>query len=92
MNRDWQWRWTAEWGRMFGLVDVRALLPLVLFFVHMRMWTLKIVLAAVVFFIALGFLRIRPGVALWTAWWTVMRWAGKSNIRGRRNFHGGNLL
>lgn len=92
MNHDhWQWRWTSTWGRVFGIIDVRTLLPFVLFAVHMRWWTFKLVVGCAAFFTLLQFMRIRPEVLLWRLYWGVWGMMGGPVIRARRGLHRGNL-
>ncbi|WP_220791739.1 MULTISPECIES: IcmT/TraK family protein [Gluconacetobacter] len=57
------WRFSADPVRLF-IVDARAMAPMLLFLVHMRLWTLITAVAGVVFFAVLAWL----GLTLPVAW------------------------
>ena len=57
------WRWASSVPRL-GPVDARSGVALLIFFFHMRLWTLGVAVAGIVFF---GFLE-RFGMTLPVAW------------------------
>ena len=57
------WRWASSVPRL-GPVDARSGIALLVFFFHMRLWTLGLALAGITFF---GILE-RAGLTLPVAW------------------------
>ncbi|WP_068173623.1 IcmT/TraK family protein [Neokomagataea thailandica] len=64
------WRFTSK-PVMFFIVDARCLAPMVLWFVHMRLWTFEIGAASVLIFSIISWFGLSLPVALrlLRAWW-----------------------